>query len=113
MALAQAYSRPFINATPEDAFYRYAYGSLRIIYLGPSGRQGKRGCICLPLSHYARRAVIIFLESGVKIMERSLPHQSQEALPQSSQVSRPKLCMSFPDSDSRSSRPWKTHRKNA
>lgn len=79
MALVQAYSCPLINATPKDAFYRYAYGSLRIIYLGPSGRQRKRGCICLPLSHYARRAVIIFLEPGAKNMERSLPHQSQEA----------------------------------
>lgn len=43
MALAQVYSRPFINATLQDAFYRYAYGHLRIIYLGSSGRQGKRG----------------------------------------------------------------------
>lgn len=76
MALAQVYSRPFINATPEHAFYRYAYGHLRIIYLGSSGRQGKRGCICLSLSHYARRAAIIFLEPGAKNMERSLPHQS-------------------------------------
>lgn len=47
MALAQVYSRPFIDVTPEDAFYRYAYGSLRVIYLGSSDREGKRGYICL------------------------------------------------------------------
>lgn len=66
MVLVQLYSRPFINATPEDVFYRYAYGSLQVIYLGPSDGDGKRGCICLSLSHHAGRAVIIFLEHGAK-----------------------------------------------
>lgn len=35
MVLVRLYSRPLINATLEDAFYRYAYESLQAIYLVP------------------------------------------------------------------------------
>lgn len=35
MILVRLYSRPLINATLEDAFYRYAYESLQAIYLVP------------------------------------------------------------------------------
>lgn len=35
LILVRLYSRPFINATLEDAFYRYAYESLQAIYLVP------------------------------------------------------------------------------
>lgn len=43
MVLVRLYSRPLIDATPGDVFYRYAYGSLQVIYLGPSDGERQKG----------------------------------------------------------------------